>query len=794
MLKNYIKTAFRQIRRYKFYSILSVFGLGLALATCLFIYTYNSYQLSFDRSSSDADRTFLLVEDLKLDKLEHNKGGAIAMFEAIKNEIPEVERAILYTDKQEFTLKIDQHLFNTGPNAAYVTSDYFNFSSIPWIAGNKNQLDEPYTVALSEKLAKQYFGNSNPIGKTIEVEGKFPVKVVGILSDSHDPSDFHSDIYFSWASMSTFKNISKNDGLFTNWGYTNSANNIIVTLRNAQQKEKVEQAIHDLVAKHWHKDVLQYYTYKLLPITAYHFDKDYGKGTQASLLWILALIASGILLMAIINYSNIVAAQQIYRSTEMAIRKIAGSTRKQLFLQFIIESLIISLAATLFGGLLFWLALHLANLKLFQPEYIQIISYIKLIILALGLWFLVAFINSIYPILFLNRTTLVGSLKKQETGSWSVSKTGLLIVQNTIAILLVSATVVVVSQVRFLQNSNMGYDREAVLVFPLKIDILKDKDRINQYLSSRSDITAYTFCDNPPSNDKAWGGTFRFDNRDEWETWAPRYAIADSAYIKTFGIQLVAGRNYRTDAATPEYLINELMAKTLGFDNPAEILGKPLHAGGMNDKEQGIIVGVVQNFNTNSLNEDLSPTVIGFNESRLKNLAIKYSGSSPQNLLVDLEKKWNNWYPNSVLEYQYLDDRIAQLYQKESLLLKLIWISAVISLIISSVGLLGLLSIMIVKRTKEIGIRKVLGASRLEIIRLLSSSFIRYLIVAFIIALPIGWLLLNRWLESFVFKIQIQWWMFAFAGITALIITLLTISIQAFTASKVNPVDSLRDE
>lgn len=794
MFKNYIKIAFRQIKRYKFHSTLSIFGLGLAVATCLFIYTYNSYQLSFDRYSSGADRTFLLVEDLKLDKIEHNKGGAIAMFDAIKNEIPEVEQAVLYIDQQEFTLKVGQQLINTGPNAAYVTADYFNFSDIPWLAGNKKQLDEPYTVVLKEKIAKQYFGNSNPIGQTIEVEGKFPVKVAGVLSDTHNPSDFHSDLYFSWASMPTFKNISKDDGVFTNWGYTNSTNNIIVTLRNASQKEKVEQAIHDLVAKHWHKDVLQYYTYKLLPITAYHFDQDYGKGTQASLLWILALIAGGILLMAIINYSNIAAAQQIYRSTEMAIRKIVGSSKKQLFFQFIIESLIISLAATIFGSLLFWLALKTANLQLFQPETIQVISYTKLIILATGLWVLVALINSIYPLVFLNRATLVGSLKKQDTGSWGVTKSGLLIFQNTIAILLVSATVVVVSQVRYLQSSSMGFDRDAVLVFPLKPEILKDKTRIHQYLSKRTDITAYTFCDNPPSNDKAWGGTFRFDNRDEWETWAPRYAIADSAYIRTFGIQLIAGRNYRTDASTPEYLVNALMAKTLGFDNPDEILGKSLHAGGMNDKEQGIIVGVVHDFNTNSLNEALSPTVIGFNETRFKNLAIKYTGSSPKNLLVDLEQQWQNWYPNSAFSYQYLDDRIAQIYEKERLLLKLIWISAVIALLVSSLGLLGLLSIMIIKRTKEIGIRKVLGANRLGIIALLSRRFVRYLVIAFIIALPIGWLLLNRWLESFVFKIQIHWWMFALAGGTALIIALLTISIQALQAAKANPVDSLRDE
>src|SRR5699024_3610259 len=496
MIRNYLKTAFRQIKRYKFHNLLNIFGLGIALATCLFIYTYNSYQFSFDRSSPAADRTFLMVEDLKLDKVEHNKGGAVAMFEAIKNELPEVERAVLYIDKQEFTLKVNQDLFNTGPNAAFVASDYFYFSDTPWIAGDKKQLDEPYTVAITQKIAKQYFGNRWPIGKTIEVEGKFTVKVVGILADYHIPSDFRSEIYFSLASMPTLRNIPKDDDFYTSWSYSISSNNMLITLKNSEDKEKVEQGIHDLIVKHWDKEVLNYYTYKLLPVTEYHFDDDYGKGTQASLLWVLALIAAGVLLMAIINYSNIVAAQQIYRSTEMAIRKIVGSSKKQLFLQFIIESLMISLAATLFGYILFWMALKTANLHLFKVENIQVVSYVKLSILTLGLWFFIAVINSIYPVFFLNRTTLTGALKKQDTGRWDISKTGLLVFQNAIAILLVTATIVVVSQVRYLQNSNIGYDREAVLVFPLKAEIVKDRARIARYLSARSDIEAFSFCDN----------------------------------------------------------------------------------------------------------------------------------------------------------------------------------------------------------------------------------------------------------------------------------------------------------
>lgn len=794
MIRIFFKTALRQMSKYRFHSVLNIVGLGLAMACCLFIYTFNRYQLSFDRFHQNADRTFMIVEDLHLDKTEFSKGGAYAMYDAIEKELPQVEKAAIYIDKQEVTINVNDRLIKTGTKAAFTSSAYFDIMDFTWLQGSPDELDRPNTVVLTKSLAQVYFGQEDAIGRTVLVEGEFLVKVVGIVDDRLRNSDFRSEMYFSLSSISQIKKIPDNDGFFTNWGYTNSTNNILLTLYNARDREKVEKSISDLIAKHWDKGVLEYYTYKLLPLTSFHFDAHYGKATQLSLLFILIAIAIGIMIMASINYTNMVSAQQLYRSREMGIRKVMGSSKRQLLAQFMVESLLISFMSLLLAWFFFWISIKWANLYLFLNEPVQIVSIWEVILISIAIWLGISVLTSFFPTFFLSKTNIQTALKEQSAGNWSLWRKSLIIFQNVIALVLIISTVVIVSQVSFLKNTDIGFNRETVLIFPLKKEMFTAKDKLSNFLLNRAGVQSFTFCDNPPSNEKAWGGTFQFDNRAEWENWPSRYAIGDSSYVKTFGIQLIAGKNFNDDPKSPEFLINEEMAKNLGFKDTNEIIGKNILAGGLNDEFKGRIVGVVKNFNTKSLNEPIVPTLIGYNEMRLKNLAIKYAGNNPASLLSDLEKEWKSWYPNEVFEYKFYDEQIANLYHREALLEKLIWIAAVISIVISSIGFLGLLSIMIVKRTKEIGIRKVLGSSVSGIVQLLSKDFIKWVTLAFIIAIPVGWYIMNKWLDYFVYRIELRWWMFALTGILGITITLITISFQSIKAARANPVESLRDE
>ncbi len=794
MLKLFFKSAWRQLLKYSFYTVLHMVSLGLALACFFFIYTFNTYQSSFDRFHSKVDRTFLLVQDLKLDKTEFSKGGSLAMFEAIKSELPQVEQAAIFIEKQDLTIDIGNDRFKSDGMAAYASSSYFKILDFPWIIGNPEDLDKPNTVALTRSLAKKYFGDQDALGKTMTVEGEIDLTVVGVIDDSRKNSDFRSEMYIALSALSQIRNIPKTDGFFNQWGYTQTTNNILLTLKTSGDQHAVEKGFHDLVAKHWHSDVLQYFSYKLLPITDFHFDTDYGKGTQQSLLLLLGIAAGAILIMAVVNYCNIVSAQQIYRNTEMGIRKVLGSTKWQLFLQYLLDSLMVSFFALLLGISLFYLFLTWSNQFLLQNDPIYNISVTHLATTALLIWLAILVATSLYPAFFLTSTLRNGTVPKQYKKNVGLGTKLLLLLQHMTAFILVVSTIVIVAQVHHLKSTDLGFNRDAILTLPLKQDMLSQKSKIETFLRSRSDIASFTFCDNPPANEKAWGGTFQFDDRDSWETWPARYAIGDTAYIHTFGIRLLAGRNFRQNASEAEFLINKQMALNLGLPSPDAALGKSLYAGGLHDEGKGRIVGVVEDFNTNALYEPISPTVIGVHESRIKKLAIKYSGHNASAMLKDLEKNWTVWYPSELFQFAFYDDQIAALYQKEALLEKLIWIAALIAIAVTALGLLGLMSMHIAKRTKEVGIRKILGSSVMGILRILSIDFFKWIAAAVVIAIPISAYLLNHWLTGFAFRIKLSWWMFFSAMTVCLVITVLTISYQTLRAARANPVDSLRDE
>lgn len=794
MVKIYFRSALRQLLKHSYYTFLTIAGLGLAIACSLFIYSYNSFQYSFDQFHTDKERTFLVVQDLKLEQVEHSKGGSYAMYNAISREIPQVERTALYMDNKDLTLRIADQLYKTEGKAAFVSSEYFNTLNFPWLAGSPKDLDQPNTVALTKTMAKTYFNNDNPLGKTILVDSKFPVKVVGIIDDRNKNSDFRSEIYFSQSSVSTLWQIPQSDGFFNNWGYSNSSNNILVTLKNAADKNTVEQAIHALVAKYWHKDVLQTFSYKLLPLTSYHFDTDYGKGTQRTLLSILVAIAIGVSIMALVNYSNITFARQMNRSVEMGVRKVLGCSKRQLYIQFLIETLILTAAAIIFALVLLLIFSNWANQALFPHEPVQIVRPRSFIAIIGIIWILTSLLTSIYPLIFVNKMDIQQALKKLTIGPWNFSRKTLIVFQNMIAMTLLIATFVIVLQVNHLKNTDIGFSREQVILLPFTKKMIQSKAKIAHFISNRTDVQSYTFSDNPPSSEKVWGGTIQFDNRTEWEKWPARYAIGDSAYISTFNIKLLAGKNFNDNPQKPEFLINQNMATALGYKDPNDIIGKSLNAGGLNEEQVGTIVGVVADFSTNSLNEPISPTVIGYNETRLKNVAIKLKGTDHQLLVKDLEQQWKNWYPDEVFQYKFYDQQIAQLYKKEALLEKLIWIAAIVAISISMLGFLGLLSINILKRTKEIGIRKVLGSSVTGIIVLLSQDFFKWITIAFVLATPLAYYLMNRWLDNFPFRISMGWWIFASAFCVGLMLTIAVVSLQAIKAATANPVDSLRDE
>ena len=440
------------------------------------------------------------------------------------------------------------------------------------------------------------------------------------------------------------------------------------------------------------------------------------------------------------------------------------------------------------------LILPSANQFLFAQEPLSLISYKGMSIFLGILFILLIILSGFYPAFVLSKINVFKDLKN-ETQSLKAGflRKILVVIQNSVAQTMIICTLIMVLQVRFLKHTDMGFNRNAVVLIPLPDSIELKKDFLRKKLEAMPQIQTFSFCFKAPSSENNRGGTVHFYNRPDWETWPVRSAIGDTSYVKSFGLQIIAGRTIRESKTTREYLINQKMVYKLGLKDPDDVIGKPLIAGELDD-QKGIIVGVVKDFNTMSLIKPVEPVLIASFPNLFSTLAIKLKGQDLQEAISGIRKSWEEAYPQEVFDYQFLDDQIANLYRKEDLQQKIILLAASVGIIISCLGLLGLVSLVTLQRTKEIGIRKVLGASVASITTLLSKDFIKLIFIAVIIASPLSWYFMNKWLQNFAYRIEVQWWVFAIAAILAILIALITISFQAIKAALANPVKSLRTE
>jgi len=791
MIKSYFKLAWRSLVKRKFYSILNISGLALAIGCGILIYLYTAYQLSFDSYHKNSENIFRVVYDLHFQKTEYNKGGSVAAYEALRTGMPSIDQAAIAVNNQSFIVNVNTDVnkrFKEDKNITFTNSAWFNIFSYKWLAGNAKQLDEPNTAALTQTQARKYFGNADPMGKTLGINGQ-QVKIVGLLADAPYNSDLRSDIYISFLSIKNLETKTE-PAFFTDWGYLMSTNSVFVSLKTPDQKTAVERFLARLTTQYLGNSGAAYYTFHLLPLSDMHFDMRYAGKVQKSLLVTLVIIGLLIILIASINYINLVITGQTRRSVEIGTRKVLGGSTGQLFSQFMIESLLNVFIAIViaFAGVL--VLLPAVNQLLFEGNPVHILSYRQIVLFLTIILVVITIGTGIYPALLLSRANIFRALKNNILNVQAgISRKALVLVQNVVAQVLIISTVIIVLQVRFLKNTDTGFDRNFVIMVPVGDAPQQQKDLLRQRLQSIPGVQSLTFCSNGPSSNSQRGATMKFANRN-WEKWSARFAIGDTAYIRTFGLRLLAGRNARSNTAAPEYVVNQTMVKMLGLKNNQAILGKELLPG----NNKGIIVGVVKDFNVRSLLEPIEPTVIFQNPFLQQNVAIKLSGSKPETALASIQKNYLHTFPDQVFTYHFIDDEIADLYKTQSLQQKLIWIGSSIAIIISSLGLLGLISIIILHRTKEIGIRKVLGASVTQISMLLSKDFLLVILLAMIISSPVAWWVMHKWLQGFAYRIDVQWWVFAFAGMAAILIAWVTVSIQSVKAALANPVDSLRNE
>ena len=730
------------------------------------------------------------MSDLLLEKTAFNEGASYAIYDALKTNVAGVDQAAFALTNQDLTIRVNGQLFSSEKNGAFAGADWFKLFDYRWITGSPDGLNQPNTVVLMESTANRLFGKEDPMGKTIEVE-EVPLNVVGVLADEPSNTSLKNAFYISESSIKSVLPGTESS-FFTNWGYLTSTNQVYVSLTAETRVVQIEKVLRTMTIDTFGEEAGNLYRFSLLPLTEMHFDGHYGGTMQKPLLAILAAIGVAILLMALLNYINLSIAQYAHRSHEIGTRKVLGSSRWQLFLQVMTESFSVAALATLFGVGLAMAAIPLANSHLFPTEPLSPFTVPQLLIAAFGSWLTIGLAAGIYPAWVIGRIRALQAMRQQIGLGNPLGRKLMVVFQNTLSICLLLATLVIMSQVHYLRNTDIGFDRESVLMLSLPKGQANDS-RWRSFLDAQPEVTAYSYCFRSPANHDQRGSTLRFDNRPDWETWSAKTTFADSMYLRTFGMQLLAGRNLRTTTATSEYVVNELMVRQLGFDNPQEVIGKPLLFGGI-DENPGVIVGVVGNYNVHALREAIEPTVLGYKEPFMQSIAIKTSGQGSTAFLTRLAAEWKARYPDHIFRVQFVDDQIAQLYASESIQQQLIWIAASLAILISCLGLLGLVSLNVQQRTKEIGIRKVLGATVTGVVRMLSTDFVKLVLIATVIASPIAWWAMNKWLENFAYHIDVAWWMFVLAGIAAVTIALLTVSWQAISAAVANPVDALRDE
>jgi len=799
MIKNYLKIAWRNFYKHKFYSAINVFGLSMGIGCSIILFLFISYHLSFDRYHNNATNIYRIVTDLHIGdgSVDYDEGSPLILGQTLKQQMPQIVKEAVLFKKRSFTVSVQknkggkQNLFYENENMAFANNEFFDVFAYNWLSGNaQTALTRPNTAVITAGLARKYFGTDDAIGRIVRLDNKYDIAITGVLQDNTRNTDISADLYISLPSVKgMYFDIEK--PLYNDWQFISSKNNVFLLLDNERSKSVVENNIPALVKRALKQDAAQY-VFHLQPLADIHFNSRYNGAISKPLLTILALVGIALLLIAGVNFVNMATAQSITRAKEIGTRKVLGSSPNGIFWQFIAETAYVALAATALALLLTFLFLPTLNSWLQLSLAINRSVYLFLAVLFIILVFAAGF----YPAVVLSRFKPVNALKNIVNSSNPSSKLsrGILIVsQNTVAQLLIVCTLIITIQVKFLKNADMGFSKDAIIMAPLPQDSAKAnlaylRNRVNNVAGVKS----ISFCYSPPAAPTNKGGSVRYDGK-PWENFTENSIIGDENYLATFDLKLLAGRNISATDTTTQYLINQQTLLKLDIKTPERAIGHKLIAGDFSDKP-GTIVGVVKDFHSRPLYAHIEPTLIAAQPNYYRYAAIKIDRSGQHDIIGNIRQTWQKVYPQNVFEYRFLDQQINDFYQKEEMINKLIEAGSIVAILISCLGLLGLISLIAVQRTKEIGIRKVLGASVANITLLLSKDFLKLVLIAVAVASPIAWWVMNKWLQGFAYRIDMQWWLFALTAAATALITFISVGYRAISAAISNPVDSLRNE
>ena len=792
MFSNYLKIAWRTIIRNRIFSAINIAGMTLGISVCFFALLFVNFELSYDTHHQKADRIYRLVTDVQTATGVDYMSTMGAMAPAIQAAFPEVEATTrIFLDYLILQKDRDQP---SEEKIAYADSSLFSVFTIPLIRGNpKTALTAPYTVVLSETAARRFFGSADPMGKTLVVNGRDLAHVTGVMNDMPYQSHIRVDILMSMATLGN--EWQSNWKRFFFYTYL-----LLPTNCNTTQ---LSSKITKLVSEHTDQRQSRY-TLSLEPLTSvYLHGKPRGSRSGSSVsgsltnVYIFSVVAAFVLFIAGFNFINLTTAFAAKRVREIGVRKVLGAERKQLISQFLIEAILLNLLAFIVAVILCMVALPLFNTiagkvisqTIFQHNYY--LGWLFIISILIGL------ISGIYPAFFLSGFQPVNSLRGRFLSSFqAVNLRGFLVVtQFAISVTLIIATMVVYTQLHHMQNHELGFQKGHKLVVDFQFDdrIIGHSAFIKQQLAHVPGIEGVSMSSGIPGRANHQFPTKLENHSHELQAIESNAYFIDHDFLQQYQIDIIAGRalspQFASDS-TDAILINEAAVKSLGYANPQDALGKRFEQ--LNRK--GLIIGVVRNFHFRSLQETVQPLTLRMAPGFFTFVTLTISAQHTQETISSLRKEWQKVSAGTPFVYFFADEAYDAQYRAEERFGKLFMCLSAIAILISCLGLLGLSIFSTVQRTKEIGVRKVLGASIPSIVALLSKDFLKLVLIAIVIASPLAWWAMNKWLGTFAYKIDIQWWVFALAGTLAVGIALLTVSFQSIRAALMNPVKSLRSE
>lgn len=802
MLRNYFKVAMRHLMRNKGITFINIAGLAIGMACCILIVLFVRHELTYNNFHARGKEIFRLVYDIKRQDGEQQYGTAsqFAAAPAIKREISKVNEVVRVFNVGEVIIASGADTYRQ-ENVVFADEDFFKIFSFPVKAGNAaTLLKDPYTVVLTASTAKKYFGNENPVGKVLRVQDDYDCIVTGVVEDVPSNSDIRFDIVFSFRTV--LQNAAKTGGKVESSWYGFNNNTTYITLSPGASPSAMRADLDALTARYITpiaKSLGEEFSYHLQPLSNMHLkpEGDLAPDTGSTKLYLYSVIGLFIILIACINFMNLVTARAHERAMEVGLRKVMGAERKALVLQFLVESVLICLLAFLFAVLLAQLLLPGFNyvtdktLTIFDAANIPLLGALLLLSVVVGL------LAGSYPALYLSGFIPVRILKggNKTAGARSLFRKVLVVSQFTIAIALIIATVVIYSQLRYMQHKNLGYDHKGLVNFYLNSSKqVPMRDAFKAEVERLPFVKSTGYTSMPPGGGATSVNPVGIEGSKSEESKLAVVVNADFSFFTSMGAKMAAGRDFDarfpTDS-TDAFVINQQAARVLGLKNP---VGSRIEWRGGPVPRKGTVVGVVEDFNIQNLRLPIDPMVAMIRTGQARVLMVRLAPGDRQQQLDKIEEVWRRMMPAFPYNYRFVESAIMSEYDQEQRTGSLFGAYACLAVFIASMGLFGLAMLVARQRTKEIGIRKVLGASVTSIMALLSKDFLQLVFIAIFIAAPIAWYAAGKWLENFAFPISMPWWAFIAAGGGALFIAFVTISFQAIKAALLNPVRSLRSE